>query len=52
MPDTAGAKKGEIVAQKDTKMSKRVVASKENVAPSTVSRINGRYGMVNPQFRV
>jgi transposase len=42
--DTTAAKKGAIVALKGERMSNREVTDKENVAPSTVSRINRRYG--------
>ncbi|KAK6971809.1 hypothetical protein R3P38DRAFT_3141101, partial [Favolaschia claudopus] len=44
MSDTTASKKAAIVALKEARFSNRAVAEKENVAPSTVSRINNRYG--------
>ncbi|KAJ7859886.1 hypothetical protein B0H13DRAFT_2355921 [Mycena leptocephala] len=44
MSDTSAVQKATIVALKDVGMSNRQVADKENVAPSTMSRINARYG--------
>ncbi|KAK7059257.1 hypothetical protein R3P38DRAFT_3167528 [Favolaschia claudopus] len=44
MCDTSATKKSAIVALKEAGWSNRDVAEKENVAPSTVSRINARYG--------
>ncbi|KAK7015347.1 hypothetical protein R3P38DRAFT_3570789 [Favolaschia claudopus] len=43
MCDTSATKKSAIVALKEAGWSNRDVAEKENVAPSTVSRINARY---------
>ncbi|KAK6966656.1 hypothetical protein R3P38DRAFT_3119248, partial [Favolaschia claudopus] len=44
MSDTTASKKAAIVALKEAGFSNRAVAEKENVAPSTVSRISNRYG--------
>jgi transposase len=52
MSDTTAAQKAAIVALKETEMSNRAVAYKENVAPSTVSRINARYGTHNFESKV
>jgi transposase len=49
MSDTSATKKAAIVALKEQKISNRAIANKENVSPSTVSRINKRYG-ANRQF--
>jgi transposase len=44
MCDTSATQKAAIVALKEAQQSNREVAEKENVAPSTVSRLNARYG--------
>lgn len=44
MRDTSAAKKAAIVTQKSLGQSNRQVAEKENVNPSTVSKINKCYG--------
>lgn len=44
MRDTSAAKKAAIVTRKSLGQSNRQVAQKENVNPSTVSKINNRYG--------
>jgi IS30 family transposase len=42
MSDTSATKKAAIVALLEQKMSNRAVAKKENVFPSTVSRIENQ----------
>ncbi|CAK5266520.1 unnamed protein product [Mycena citricolor] len=44
MADTSAPKKATIVALREAGLTTREVAKKENVAPSTVSRIAARYG--------
>ena len=44
MPYTSASKKAVIVTSKKCGMSDREIAAKENIDPSTVSRIVWRYG--------